>query len=148
MPYDAIRERIDSMIPLNRTLGIEIAAVEDGRAVARLPFRPEVTNHLRLVHATAIFGVAEAASGCAIAGLFSAEATRLRSVTSAGSVNFVRPARSSLTAIAEVVSSPAALREHFDLSGRMDVDVSVVVNDESQLNIATALVKWNVSRRR
>ena len=64
--YEMLRRRIAEIIPLNKLLGIEIISIGDGVAETRLPFRSEVTNHIGSMHASAIFGVAEAASGCAM----------------------------------------------------------------------------------
>ena len=62
MDHETIRERLGGAIPLNALLGLVITSIGDGTAEVRLPFRREVTNHVGGVHATAIFGVAEAAS--------------------------------------------------------------------------------------
>jgi uncharacterized protein (TIGR00369 family) len=145
--YEPIRQRIDTIIPLNRLLGIEIVSIGDGVAQARLPFRTEVTNHLGFVHATATFGIAEAASGCAVAGMLAAQITKIRPVASAGSVHFHKVTRSSLLAIARVVESPEALRERLVRSGTVELDVSVTVRDESDLDIASIVVTWHISRR-
>src|SRR3954471_2321195 len=68
--YNLLRRRLGEIIPLNKLLGIEITSIGDGVAEARLPFRTEVTNHIGSMHATAIFGLAEAASGGAMSGAF------------------------------------------------------------------------------
>ena len=81
--YEILRRRLGKIIPLNQVLGIEIVSIGDGVAQARLPFRSEVTNHIGSVHATAIFGLAEAASGAALAGAFAPVVMSIRPVAAA-----------------------------------------------------------------
>lgn len=146
--YEIIRRRINTIIPLNRLLGIEIASIGDGSAEAHLEFRPEITNHIGTVHATATFGLAEAASGCAVAGLLAHRVTRVRLVALGSSIEFHRTARAALVATAQVTTPPALLRERFSGGDRVDVEVAVSVRDATGVAIASSKVSWRVSERR
>ena len=148
MDHETIRERLGGAIPLNALLGLVITSIGDGTAEVRLPFRREVTNHVGGVHATAIFGVAEAASGCAVAGLFAAQATSIHSVASGGQIRFERLGRSSLTAAASVVGTPSDLRDQLERDGRVAVEVDVIVrSDGSSSDAARMTMSWHVLRR-
>jgi len=66
--YGIIRNRMDHVIPLNQLLGIDIVSVGDGCAEAKVALQPQLKNHIGSAHASVVFGVAEAASGAAMAG--------------------------------------------------------------------------------
>ncbi len=148
MDFEFIRQRIDSIIPLNRLLGIEIVALADGIAQVRLPFRKDIANHFGLVHATAIFGAAEAASGCAVAGAFAGEITRVRPVAVSATVRFHKFLRSALVADASLTEPPSALRDRFAGADSIEIAVAVAVRGETGVDIADASVAWHVFRRR
>src|SRR5262245_66032977 len=86
--YELLRRRLAEIIPLNKLLGIDITSIGDGVAEARLPFRAEVTNHIGSVHAAAIFGVAEAASGGAMSGAFARDVLSIRPAAANANVTF------------------------------------------------------------
>src|SRR5262249_54973243 len=106
--YSLLRNKLGEIIPLNRLLGIEVVSIGDGVATARLPFRTEITNHLGTVHATAIFGLAEAASGGAMSGAFAPDILKVRPVASHSAVHFIKIARGDLTAEART-SEPSTV---------------------------------------
>ncbi len=55
---EAVREALESS-PLARSLGIEFAVFEAGRAKARMPPNPDTANFLGYVHTGALFALAE-----------------------------------------------------------------------------------------
>src|SRR6185312_8922142 len=76
--FDAIAQGMTQAVPFAGHLGLEITSVAEGEAVALLPERPELTNHVSSQHAGALFTVAETASGAAFVGAF---AERMGDVT-------------------------------------------------------------------
>ena len=148
MEYELIRRRIEDIIPLNRLLGIQIVSIAEGIAEARLPFRKDIANHLGSVHATAIFSVAEAASGGAVAGAFAHEISKLRLVAVAGEVRFNKVSRLALIAHAAVKDLLRALRGCLAGAGKIEIDVSVAVCDEIGTDIAATQVKAAIGQRR
>ncbi len=127
--YDLLRRRLKDIIPLNQLLGIQIVSIGDGVAEARLPFRTEVTNHIGSMHATAIFGLAEAASGCAVSGAFAPVIMKVRPVAANASVTFSRIARTDLVAHAMTGAPSKELRAELASSGKVVFDVVVNVRD-------------------
>ena len=119
MVYGMIKSRLSSIVPLNNLLGIEIVSVGDGIAEARLPFRHEITNHIGSVHATAIFGLAEAASGGAMSGAFAPIATSIRPVAASATVEFSRIARTDIVARARTALGSKELRETLERDGKV-----------------------------
>jgi uncharacterized protein (TIGR00369 family) len=145
--YDIIRRRLGEIIPLNKLLGIEIISIGDGVAEARLAFRPELTNHIGSVHATAIFGLAEAASGYAMSGAFAPVILKIRPVAANANVSFTKIARTDLIAHARTVGSPEELRANLAAAGRVLFDVVVNVHDDAGLAVGQVTVAWHVARK-
>ena len=145
--YSMMKSRLANIIPLNTLLGVEIVSVGDGVAEARLPFRPEITNHIGSVHATAIFGLGEAASGGAMLGAFAPVATLIRPVASNASVTFTRIARSDLVAKAKTSLGSQELRQSLERDGKAVFDVGVNLYDVTGAEIAQLTVSWHVSKK-
>ena len=145
--YSLLRNQLAEVVPLNRHLGIEIISLADGVAEARLPFRREVTNHLGSMHATAMFGLAEAASGCAVAGAFAPVIMAIRAVATKASISFLKVCRSDLVAAAKTTRSSTELLEMLK-SGRVVLDVDVKVYDARNGEVAQVVVTWHIASRK
>jgi len=145
--YDIIRRRLAEIIPLNKLLGVEIVSIGDGVAEARLPYRPEVTNHIESMHATAIFGLAEAASGYAMSGAFAPVILQIRPVAASAHVKFSKIARTDLTARARTAQSSQELRAKLAAAGRVTFDVVVTVHDAAGADVGQVTVVWHVAKK-
>jgi uncharacterized protein (TIGR00369 family) len=145
--YDLLRRRLGEIVPLNTLLGIEIVSIGDGIAEARIPFRTEVTNHIGTLHATAIFGLAEAASGAAMSGAFAPVILRIRPVAASAKVTFLKITRSDLTAHAVTGEPSPDLRDKLDHDGKVTFDVAVTMRDAAGHDIAEMTVAWHVSKK-
>ena len=145
--YDLLRRRLGEIIPLDKLLGIEITSIGDGVAEARLPFRTEVTNHIGTMHATAIFGLAEAASGGAMSGAFAPVILGIRPVAASAHVTFSKIARTDLVAHATTVGSSEDLRAKLAEAGKVIFDVLVKMHDDKNLEVAEMTVAWHVAKK-
>jgi len=148
MVYELIRSRLSDIVPLNNLLGIKIVSVGDGVAETRLPFRSEITNHIGSVHAAAIFGLAEAASGGAMSGAFAPVATSIRPVAASATVEFSRIAQTDLVARASTRLASADLREALQRDGKVVFDVAVTLQDASDAEVARVTVSWHVAMKK
>jgi uncharacterized protein (TIGR00369 family) len=144
--YDLLRKRLGEIIPLNKLIGVEIDSIGDGVAQAHIPFRPDLANHIGSLHATAIFGVAEAASGAAMSGAFAPIVLQIRPVAASATVTFSKIARSDVVAQAAVVGSSQELRDKLVNEGRVVFDVAVQLRDSAGSDIATMTVAWHVTK--
>jgi len=145
--YDLLRQRLGDIVPLNKLLGIEILLIGDGVAEARIPFRPEVTNHIGSLHGTAIFGVAEAASGGAMTGAFAPIVLQIRPVAASAQVTFLKIVRSDLTAHASIVGVAEDLRKKLTTEGKVVFDVAVKMQDAGGADVAEMTVAWHVTKK-
>jgi len=102
----------------------ELALIEAGAGTARLGLRKrkEMTNHVGIIHAGALYTLAETATGVAAQGAVTESVILLRR----GEIHYRRPARDDVTASAH--SEPAAIeeaREQFEAAGRADLSMEV-----------------------
>lgn len=114
-------------------VGIELAALEDGRAELSLDFREEVVTIGRVVHGGAIATLIDtAAMAAAWAG--APVPDELRGATVALSVNYLAPADGQ-----DVTASARVVRR-----GRRLVNVHVDVHGEDGTHVATAIVTYQL----
>jgi len=66
--FDRIRELFLERIPFNRVLGIEIIELQPGKALFRVPFRPELIGDpdRPAIHGGVLSAVADTCGGCAV----------------------------------------------------------------------------------
>lgn len=143
--YGIIRNRMEHVIPLNQLLGIEIVSVGDGVAEAKVVLRAELENHIGTAHATLMFGVAEAASGAAMAGVLAPAMLTVRPVAAQAQIKFLKPAKSDLVARAAVLGHASDLRARLEQAGSIAFDVGVF--DASGAQVAEVVVNWHISQR-
>jgi uncharacterized protein (TIGR00369 family) len=148
MSYDVIRKNMGRVLPFNTLVGIEIVSLGDGVAEAVLPFRREVTNHIESTHASALFALAEAASGAAMSGAFAPVITAVRPVATEAKIEFLKTARTKTTARAQVMGQSVALRDSLESTGKAVFDVQVIVTDEAGTEVARVKVGWHVGQKR
>ncbi len=145
--YGMIRNRMDRVIPLNQLLGIEIVSVGHGVAAAKVALLPQLKNHIGSAHATLVFGVAEAASGAAMAGALAPAMATIRPVAAQAQIKFLKIARSDLVARGAVRGEAAELRTRLEQTGSIAFDVYVGVFDASGAQVAEVVVNWHISQR-
>lgn len=148
MLYDMIRSQMGQNVPFARHAGVEIDAVDKGRASARLPFRPEGLNHIGTQHAAALFALGETASGAAMAGTFAPMLLEVRPVAAEASIRYFGLAKGQVTADARVEAEPDALLEAVQTEGKVRFPIVVSLKGEDGIEVGEMKVDWHVSRRR
>ncbi len=111
-------------LPFNRSLGLK----SDGAAICLEP-QPQHLNHLETVHASVLFGLAEAASGHLLLRQFAELQNRL-CVLRSSTVKYRRPAAANqmIRAVATLDEQQTlAFLERLDAKGRATIDVPVSV---------------------
>jgi acyl-coenzyme A thioesterase PaaI-like protein len=148
MLYDMIRSQMGQNVPFARHAGVEIDAVDKGRASARLPFRPEGLNHIGTQHAAALFALGETASGAAMAGTFAPMLLEVRPVAAEASIRYFGLAKGQVTADARVEAEPDDLLEAVRTEGKVRFPIVVSLKGEDGIEVGEMMVDWHVSRRR
>lgn len=143
---ELVRDGMGDAVPFARHAGVRLDEVHDGSAVASLADAPEVLNHVATVHAGALFTLAEAASGAAMAGAFAPVLFEVRPVVSAAAIEYARPAHAPVRAVASAERDGAELRADLERDGRATFDVRVSLVDGRARDVATFRATWVVKR--
>ena len=135
-------------LPFNRLIGLEQLSPESGFLVL-LPPGLQYTNHLGTVHASALFAVAEAASGVFLFRQFGEAATEFVPVVRRAEAKFRRPAQGRVRA-RSTVAADEILRWKSELTNRdrLSAAVTIEVVDESETVVLSAIVEWFIARRK
>lgn len=142
----AIRDGLGATVPFAAHTGVEIVDVTDGAATAVLPDAPHRLNHVATVHAGALFTLAEAASGAAMAGAFAPVLFEIRPVVSDAAIEYRRPARGEIRAVASMDDDGPTLRARLASDGRVDTRATVTLHDGTDREVATFRATWVVRR--
>ncbi|MFT7518983.1 MAG: acyl-coenzyme A thioesterase PaaI-like protein [Kiritimatiellia bacterium] len=119
------KQLLTTMIPFITTVGIRIDDVGLGKAVATLPSRSEVQNHLGTAHAGATYTLGETAAGAAALSVFGDLLPELFMALKAAKVQHSKALRGDVVATAQIEGDPRQIRADYDAAGKADFDVNV-----------------------
>jgi uncharacterized protein (TIGR00369 family) len=142
--FDAIAAGMTQAVPFAGHLGIEIASIDEGAAVARLPERQELTNHVGSQHAGALFTVAEAASGAAFLGAFVERLAEVTPLARSAEITYEKIAEGTIEARARLAVPAAEALGTLDADGKVVFPCEIELFDASGQRVATATVQWHV----
>ncbi len=133
-------------LPFNHLIGLELADPGSDFLVS-LPDDVKYTNHLGTVHASALFAVAEAASGLFLLRHFGADAG-LVPVVRRVEAKFRKPGRGRISARA-LVTAEEASRWSAELArrGRVVASVPIEVVGSDGETAVSATIDWFIARR-
>ena len=147
-PYDMIKAHLDTAVPFANHVGVRLLEIGDGSASAELEQRKEVSNHIKSMHAGAMFTLGEAASGAAMAGALAPVILDMRPVAATGAIAFKKVAMGTLTAHAKTSRAGAELMQAIKEDGKVAFDVTVDIQDASGDTVVEMSVNWYVSAAR
>jgi len=147
-PYDMIKAQLSTIVPFQNFVGAELLTVSDGLATAHLNPRDEVTNHIKTIHAGAMFTLGEAASGAAMAGALAPVILQMRPVAATANITFKKIAKGQLLATARTSRAGGDLMQAIKDEGKVTFDVAVDITDTSGDTVAQMTVNWHVSETR
>lgn len=122
---EQVRTIVDSMVPFCNLVGVRVTELRSDGAVAELPDRENLRNHMGTVHAGALFLAAEVACAAAFSGAMGPRLLGVRGFLLRNShVSYLKPAQGRIrargtvdrTIIADVLTRTQ--EERFDLTGR------------------------------
>lgn len=144
-PFDALKAQLSVAVPFAAHVGVTLAEIGAGRATARLDQSHSTSNHIATMHAGALFTLAEAASGAAMAGMFLERLAGLRPVAASATIDFVKPAKGAITASAVVDGQQSELFAALDGEGKARFPVKVRMTDAEDREVARMTVDWHLS---
>ena len=147
-PFDMIKAHLDTAVPFANHVGVRLLEIGDGSVSAELEQREEVSNHIKSMHAGAMFTLGEAASGAAMAGALAPVILNMRPVAATGAIAFKKVAIGTLTARAKTSQEGAALMQTIKDEGKVAFDVTVDIQDPSGDTVVEMTVNWYVSAAR
>ena len=142
--FDVIAAGMTQAVPFAGFLGLEVTSVGEGEAVARLPERNELTNHVGSQHAGALFTVAEAASGAAFVGAFAERLGDVTPLARGAEISYEKIAKGPIDASAKLGVAKDEALATLDAEGKVVFPCEVVLTDSSGQRVATATVHWHV----
>ena len=146
MDYEALKAGLANVVPFNAHVGIELTELSAGRAVAVLPERPELANHVGSQHAGALFTTGEWASGAAFVAAFADQMGEITPLAEKAEIHYTAIARGPISATATLGADPADLKSELAAKGRVRFDVTVELTDGDGKIVATMTVGWYVRR--
>jgi acyl-coenzyme A thioesterase PaaI-like protein len=146
MDYAAIASGYETMIPFAHHIGIGIREIGPGTAVAVLPDRDELKNHVASQHAGALFTVAEAASGGAFLGAFAEHLATLTPLAERAEITYLKLARGEITATAALRTGVDDVLAALEAEGKARFEVGVDLTDAEGVLVAQVTVHWYVRR--
>ncbi|MFO6429435.1 YiiD C-terminal domain-containing protein [Erythrobacter sp. W302b] len=144
-PFDALKAQLSAVVPFAAYVGVEITDIGEGTATTVLTQSQNTSNHIATMHAGALFTLAEAASGAAMAGMFLDRLAGLRPVAASSKIDYAKPARGVITAHAEVDGAKPALLAALDSEGKVRFPISVRMEDATGREVARMTVDWHVT---
>ena len=147
-PFDVLREQLGATVPFAKHVGVEILEVGEGVATARIDESAETKNHIGSQHAGALFTLAEAASGAAMAGAFLPVLLQVRPVAAQSTVRFLKIAMGSISAHATIGRDASGLLEELETQGKVQFPVDVILANVDDETVAEMRVDWHVSKGR
>lgn len=142
--FEAIRAGLQSAIPFNTHLGLEILEVAPARGVVRLPDTETLRNHVGSQHAGALFSLGEAASGAAFVGAFAARLGDLVPLAERAEIAYRRIALGPITATATLATPPEKILEDLEAEDRARFEVGVDLVNGAGDTVADMTVHWYV----
>src|SRR6476659_7940488 len=127
--FDAIAQGMTQAVPFAGYLGLEITEVGEGEAVARLPERQELTNHVGSQHAGALFTAAETASGAAFVGAFAERMGDVTPLARSAEISYEKIAKGPIRVSAKLGVDPAAALATLDDEGKVVFPCEVELDD-------------------
>lgn len=130
--YALLQRIVSGLIPFGAHAGVEVSQLGPDRAVVEIPDEPHLGNHLRTVHAGALFLAADVAGACAFVG---AMATRLGAIGSFvlrdSRIAFRKPATGRIRAVGTIDRDDVETLLAAKGEQRLDVDGRALLYDEA-----------------
>lgn len=142
--FDLIAKGMSQAVPFVGQLGIEVESIGEGEAVAVLPEREDLKNHVGSQHAGALFTVAETASGAAFVGAFAERMGELTPLARSAEIAYEKIANGPITASAKLGIPTAKALEALDADGKVEFPCDVELTDGDGTVVAAANVRWHV----
>ncbi len=122
---------------------VRLVGIEDEANGLSLSFKKDVQNHIKSIHASAQFTLAETQSGVHLQKVFSELDGMVVPVLRESHIKYKKPALEKITAYAECTSEAIErFKEQFAKKGRGTIGVTVEVRDINDIVTSQATFNW------
>jgi uncharacterized protein (TIGR00369 family) len=135
-------------VPFARLLGISFDSLDSGTAVARMPDRDDLHNHVGGPHAGALFTLAESASGAAMLSVFGDQLSRAVPLATEARIRYVKLAKGEVTAAATLRAERAEVLARLDEGARPEFEVAIEIHDAEGVVVSEMTVFWTLRPHR
>jgi uncharacterized protein (TIGR00369 family) len=146
--FDAIAKGMTMAVPFAGHLGVTVTSMAEGEAVALLPERDELKNHVGSQHAGALFTVAETASGAAFVGAFAERMGEITPLARSADVDYEKIARGPIEAAATLGIPKDDALATLEREGKVEFPCEIALTDAEGTQVASATVRWHVRLNR
>ncbi len=127
-------------IPFVKHIGIE----EENTALS-LEFKEDILNHIKTIHASAQFTLAETQSGLHLQSLFPELEGKVVPVLRDAQIKYKKPAQKKITAFSSADEEGIEkFRSQFEKKGRGSLQINVEIKDINDLLTCQATFTWFV----
>ena len=125
----------------------KVGVRKNSEGFLELPFGDSVQNHLQTIHASALFTLAEAASGDALQKYFPELVGKVIPVLRDSQIKFRKPATTEVTAFPSMsVETIERFNEQLAKKGRALIEVGVEIRDTDNTTICNGNFSWFVQQ--
>ena len=138
-----LTQLLPRLVPFIGTVGLRLDEITPGHAVATLPSRPAVHNHMGTCHAGAVYTLGESASGGVVLSLFADLLPNAFIALKRATVTHTKAAPGDVVATATLQGDAADTRATYESTGKVDFDVAVILA-VGELEVARMVYTWAV----
>src|ERR1051326_5416649 len=123
-------------------MGMHVETLQEQEVTLRLPLRPQVSNHLGMVHGGAQYALGEATAIAMASQVIGEQAEPVNLLTASATITYRRRAQGGLTGRANVPPEEVSrVRAEFAEHGRVRFPVIVDLLDETEKIVTTLSVE-------
>ena len=138
---------VNYIVPMHRTLGIKLKAMEDDQTVMTMKGRRKITNYGGTIHGGAIFALAETVHGGAVLNKIGAFENLI--VSKNCNLKFLKKAKGNLKV--SFMLSPekeAYIKSHLENDGKCEIELVSEVKDSQDDIVAELTALYHIKRIR
>ncbi len=136
---------VNYMVPMHRTLGIKLKAMEDDKTVMTMKGRRKITNYGGTIHGGAIMALAETVHGGAVLNKIGAFENLI--VSKDCHLKFFKKAKGTLKVSFELGSEKEAyIKDHLEKDGKCEIELLSEVKDSQDDTVAELKALYHIKR--
>ena len=136
---------VNYIVPMNRTLGIKLKAMEDNETVMTMKGRRKITNYGGSIHGGAIMALAETVHDGAVRNKIGAFEDLM--VTKNCDLKFLKRGRGNLKVCFKLGDeSEAYIKSHLEKDGKCEIELVSAVTDTQGDTVAELTALYHIKR--